>query len=320
MSVVITMDKELENFITEKINIEQFEDLIEKTSTVAWNGLVKRKKIEKWMSNFTGECLGNAEVEQKLALWLLLNFTYYTEKDVKKLCREAYFQFLREELRNSEFETKLDRNEKVKLILEDTLFVPLGNPSESGARILYDFRTENKLGKALFNEKRKKCRCLVLIDDVTISGQQAMDYLKKSDIEADKVYLIVFMATPEAIEAIEAENNLKIIYSILLDSRSSCFSDDSFVFQGEQEEKIKAMARTMCEYYGNKIMSAFSDVYMNGYSLGFDKGQQMFGFYYNTPDNTMPIFWCDENWKNIFMRYPKIYGKGSVEIDNGEFV
>ena len=131
----------------DKLNKEEFIDLIEKTSIVAWEEQIKERKILNWLSNFTGECLGDVDREHKLALWLLLNFTFYTMNDVKKLCRELFQLFLREELRTGEFEEGLDRNKKIEKILEDTCFVPLGNPSESGARILYDFRTENKLGK-----------------------------------------------------------------------------------------------------------------------------------------------------------------------------
>lgn len=39
-----------------------------------------------------------------------------------------------------------------------------------------------------------------------------------------------------------------------------------------------------------------------------------------TPDNTIPIFWCEENWKSIFLRHSKIYGKGKVEFDDDQFI
>lgn len=314
------IDDELKTFINDKIIKAKFIELIEKTSIVAWDEQIKERKIQEWLSNFTGECLGNVDIEHKLALWLLLNFTFYTIRDVKKLCKEIFQQFLREELKEGEFEEGLDRNKKIEKILEDTCFVPLGNPSESGAKILYDFRTENKLGKKLFEANRTKYRCLVLIDDVTISGSQAMKYLKDCTIQADKFYLLVFMASPTAIENIKRSNELKPIYSILLDSRTKCFSEDSFVFQGEQEEKIKILAMKMCKYYGNKIMAVFSDTNMRNFPLGFNDDEQMFGFYYNTPDNTMPIFWCDENWTSIFLRYNKIYGKGKVEFDDEQYI
>lgn len=311
--------KEAKEFIDTKIEKKQFIELIERTSIVAWNEQIKERKINEWLTNFTGECFDDVELEQKLALWLLLNFTFYTINDVKKLCVELFEQFLSEELKHMEFEEEMDRNDKIKKIMDDVCFVPLGNPSESGARISYDFRTVNGLGRKLFEGEKKKYRCLVLIDDVTISGSQADEYLKKCEIEADTVYFLVFMATPKAINNIK-DKNIKLIYSILLDSRTKCFSRDSFVFQGEQEKKIKLLAMILCVYYGKKIMSIFSDEYMKKYPWGYNCDQQMLGFYYNTPDNTMPIFWCDENWKSIFLRYNKIYGKGKVEFDDEQYI
>lgn len=311
--------KEAKEFLDTKIEEKQFIEMIERTSIVAWDEQIKERKINEWLSNFTGECFGDIELEQKLALWLLLNFTFYTMDDVKKLCTELFEQFLSQELKRLKFREGLGRNEKIEEILDDICIVPLGNPSESGARISYDFRTVNGLGKKLFEASKKKYRCLVLIDDVTISGSQAQSYLKDCDIQADVVYLLVFMATPKAIVNLE-EKNVKLIYSILLDSRTKCFSPDSFVFQGEQEKKIKLLAIILCLFYGNKIMSLFSDEYMRKFPLGFNNDQQMLGFYYNTPDNTMPIFWCDENWKSIFLRYNKIYGKGKVEFDDEQYI
>ena len=76
----------------------------------------------------------------------------------------------------------------------------------------------------------------------------------------------------------------------------------------------------MSEYYGKKIMAIFSDIYMKEFPLGYNHDQQMLGFYYNTPDNTLPIFWCDENWISVFLRYNKIYGKGKVEFDDEQYI
>lgn len=314
------MDQELQKFIDERISKEQFIDLIEKTSIVAWNERIKGRKIREWLTNFTGECLGNEDVEQKIALWLLLNFTFYSLDDVKELCKDIYHQFLRAELEIRAMGDGLDRNEIINNILENTCFMPLGNASESGAKILYDFRTVNGLGKDLFEVKHSKYECLVLMDDVTISGFQAIDYLSQYQINADRIYFLVLMATPEAIKNLEATQNIKLIYSILLDSRTKCFSDDSFVFQGKNEEQLKLVAKELCEYYGNKIMSIFSDTYMKDYPLGYHDDQQMLGFYYNTPDNTLPIFWCEENWKSIFPRYNKIYGNGKVDFNDEQYI
>ena len=38
----------------DKLNKEEFIDLIEKTSIVAWEEQIKERKILNWLSNFTG--------------------------------------------------------------------------------------------------------------------------------------------------------------------------------------------------------------------------------------------------------------------------
>lgn len=44
-------------------------------------------------------------------------------------------------------------------------------------------------------------------------------------------------------------------------------------------------------------------------------------YYYNTPNNTLPIFWSDENsWQPIFQRYNKKYTNSSSVRIGGHYV
>ena len=84
------------------------------------------------------------------------------------------------------------------------------------------------------------------------------------------------------------------------------------------------MTFQLCNYYGmeivNKELSA-AEIYMKRYPLGFANGQHMFGFYYNTPDNILPIFWCkSSNWSPAFVRYGKIYGIEGVNIQDEQYL
>jgi len=48
----------------------------------------------------------------------------------------------------------------------------------------------------------------------------------------------------------------------------------------------------------------------NQTALGWGDCQLLLGFYHNTPDNTLPVIWYDEdeiNWYPIFRRYNKKY-------------
>lgn len=87
-----------------------------------------------------------------------------------------------------------------------TIFLPLGNPSESGALILYNFRTANALPKRVFNQpidwstklSDGNIDDIVLIDDVTLSGSQAIDYVGRLPVNNIQTTLMTFFATPIA--------------------------------------------------------------------------------------------------------------------------
>ena len=113
------------------------------------------------------------------------------------------------------------------------------------------------------------------------------------------------------------------IYVSLLDSRTNLFSDRSSVFSNPDCLQLKDLAFKLCNYYGTEIVShelSAAEAYMKSHPLGFADGQHLFGFYYNTPDNTLPIFWCKSpNWSPAFVRYGKVYGIEGVCISDEQY-
>jgi hypothetical protein len=76
----------------------------------------------------------------------------------------------------------------------------------------------------------------------------------------------------------------------------------------------------MCRKYGHQHIKSICEhlrlsdeetaQLADDHSLGFENGQLLVGFHHNTPDNTLPIIWYDEefaSWTPIFKRYNKIY-------------
>jgi hypothetical protein len=57
----------------------------------------------------------------------------------------------------------------------------------------------------------------------------------------------------------------------------------------------------MVEKYGKKL-------YKN-HMLGYKDSQLLLGLEHNTPNNTLPIFWSEEEWSPIFKRYGKNCGQ-----------
>lgn len=57
------------------------------TVDIAWRNQLDFTVINKWLDNFRGEALGDPDEEKNLALWLLYNFVYINEEELKHLCR-----------------------------------------------------------------------------------------------------------------------------------------------------------------------------------------------------------------------------------------
>lgn len=309
--------REAEEIIAEHLDTKRLKRIIRNTSVVAWKNEISDEKIENWINNFDGSYFENVENERKLALWLLAHFSYYTMDDVRILCRNLFNQFLHEKLSNDK---DIDLKQAINDIIGNTIFIGLGNDSESGNNILYYFRQENLLSKKSFEiDTGRIYENLVYVDDVTISGEQALKYIKTRNIKAKNTYAAVLIATEDAITNLkESDLNVKPISTMILDQRDRAFSDSAYAFSEKRITQIRETAQEFCRLYGKRAVKDCG--YMAGYPLGFDDGQYMISFEYNTPDNTLPIFWGTGNgWIPLFKRYPKIYREKEYVLDGRKY-
>lgn len=286
---------------------EKMIEILHKTIEKSWKNNYSSKDIERWLSNFKG-MVYSIEEEQRLALWLLCNFTYYSNEDVNYLCRVLYNKLIHEMLSKKLIDPN-NFNEDIK----NVYFSSIGSASESGGLILYHFRQESMLSMDRFvypstiepNDKN----IIVFIDDVTISGGTAVrhfyNYLKNQKFR--KVYYITLMASSEAINAI-SKKNIDVVYCSILDERDRCFSDTSMAFNRFIE--LRGITKHMVEEYGKSIVNKPDK------PLGFKNGEYMFGFYYNTPNNSLPIFWSNKDWKPIFERKVKVYNAEDIQLSS----
>jgi hypothetical protein len=285
------------------------------TVEAAWQNNLSRHQVERWLSNFKGEVFDIA-YERQLALWLLCNFVFYNDREVRHLCRTAFREFLHFTLSTIPSEATDDLEEAANHILDNTRFYHLGRAGESGGYVLYFFRQENNLGTSSFLTQPDKLPSnvdtIVFVDDVVLSGDQADRYLKRTTVGYDgdkRKILLAFFSTDEA-ERLLRKNNITVITCIKLDERCRCFSAESNVFVHHPLDLNNC--RKMAEIYGARLKSDDP--------LGYSNGQYAFGFHYNTPDNTLPIFWSENGgWIPVMKRYDKIYGKGGLN-ELGRFV
>ncbi len=307
-------------------SVEKLSDTANNTLTTAWNiNSLHQEGINRWLDNFVGDALLSdnlnrekaKELERKIALFLLCNFTYYNEDEVRYLMKLMLVKYIHY-YATSLHEKYIDES-RIDLLIRDTVFSPLGNQSESSAYMLYLFRQINELSKTDFVDKPESKR-LVYVDDFSITGAQAelyimADFKAHPEHKEKEIYVLLMVATRDAVERIKNISEVVDVFScVLMDESSKVFSDSSIVFKG-YKASIKESALTMCQYYGEKLVPDEDREY-GGTPLGFGGGGYLFGAYYNTPNNTLPIFWSEKNsWEPLFMRFDKKY-----KSDNGLFI
>lgn len=278
-------------------------DLLQKMSKASWrnDNVFNSDNITKWLNNFTGEKY-QIEIEQRIALWMLCNFTYYNEEEVNHLWHIVYKSFVHDiALRyGSGSEAELS------LLLSQTYFAAMGEASESGGLMLYYFRQQAGLPINRFFYPsaipKNENGIVVFVDDLTLSGRSASSFFDENmkEMKFQTAFYLTLFASEEAKQRIQ-QHNINVIASTVLGERDRCFSDQSILFHNFPE--LKEYAFEIAKAYGEKLSP--------NHPLGHKNGQYCFGLHYNIPNNTLPIFWSNRaNWTPIFPRKEKRRNNG----------
>ena len=303
---------------------------IKTLNETVWERRAEEPAIADWLDNFAPSN-PVAPDERTHALFLLSNFMYFGSRQIRGLLRALYRDLYRypitEAIRKANQDT-LDSNviePLFKAQLQETRFLGVGNPSESGSHLLYYFRQENSLPKGLFIHTHQvfsrpgggalqlrdpTVTRYIFIDDFCGSGKQGTEYsrdlvedIRRLNPDAFVGYYVLF-ATAQGISKVRDETVFNVAAAIYeLDSSFRCFSAQSRYFRTALPDIDQAFCEQMCRGYGERMVDA-------AHALGFEDSQLLIGFHHNTPDNTLPIIWFDEPgrvpWKPIFHRYPKL--------------
>ena len=311
-----------------------------------WEYRVHRPKIDKWLDNFDDE---KEKLHALYLLSHFMYFGSLQIRELlKSLYRDLFKYPIIEKLRIAKSHNT-DFKELEKFFNEaesKTRFLGIGNPSESGTHLLYFFRQENKMSKSLFINTHEIYEIdpngrlafiddsidhYVFIDDFCGSGTQASSYSEKivkniKQINANvKVSYLMLFSTTFGKNEVKKNTLFDYVEAVVeLDDSFKCFDSSSRYFEGAPSEIDKLYMQKVCEGYGSTLMThiceqlgftkitnpPLSDV-VNESRLGWGNSQLLIGFHHNTPDNTLPIVWYDEevvNWFPIFRRYNKKYG------------
>lgn len=324
---------------------ESLFDKIKVLNETIWENRILRHNIDLWLQNF------DTEEERLHGLYLLSEFMYFGSTQMRQLLKSLFRDLYRYPLIES---IRKDNNDTIDSVLierlfsekeKKTRFFGVGNPSESGAHLLYFFRQENKLSKKLFINTdeifdrsdphdiklaNSNLEYYIFIDDFCGSGSQVTrDTALRQTIQnirlinpAKKIYYLMLFATKTGIDKVRNSGLFDSVDCVIeLDATFKCFADTSRYFKNPDHPIDKEVARQMAYKFGLPLIAsvcinegipqASAHIVAEDHVYGFNNCQLLLGFHHNTPDNTLPIIWYDEqdiNWTPIFRRYNKKYG------------
>lgn len=297
------------DFPTDFPSLETMMSVLKKVFEKSWKVDLDIEDINMWLENFTG-IFFNVEQERRLALWLLCNFTYYNDVEINHLCSVLFKKFVH--MLMSDY--GLTSSEEVENYIGKLKFTSIGRASESGGLILYHFRQEAQLSTDcfIFPTSKTDSDIIVCVDDVMMSGgtAQRFFYANEGNFNNKKIYYLTILSSNEALLKLNALN-IEVVSCAVLDERNQAFSEKSLCFF--KYPTLKEPAKIMSEGYG-KIIEPKKP-------LGHRNGQYCFGFSYNIPNNSLPIFWSSSNgWRPIFYRKEKYQNAKQAKRKYGFFI
>jgi hypothetical protein len=186
--------------------------------------------------------------------------------------------------------------------------------------------------------KHKDVDRIVFIDDLCGSGSQATgNYGVRPCVEklrtlknAPKISYLMMFGTTDGIEVVRnatvKNSEVKLFDEVeaVMEMNKSykCFDERSRYFK-EEEQGLREKTRVMAYKYGKVLIDNIIDrdylrkpneekraELIEHRALGFGDCQLLLSMQHNTPNNTLPIIWFDEDdtvWTPIFKRYNKVY-------------
>ena len=272
--------------------------------TSRWGGMKLREefeeRIDNWLKAFD-------ESEHKMLLSLLSQFYYYSEEKVKENSKKLYQKFLSE---NPEYEKATVFTKIIKdfgTSYSDILFNTFWFCND-----LYDDCELNILELLENIEEYEIPKAIAIIDDYSGSGKtfvKTIDKMVKKNacIGQAHFFFLTLHITNTAIDLIQ--NYAKItgfkIDIVSLDISDKTFKDD-YLYDRIEARKHREQYEVLCAK--NKINLDFV--------FGFDEIESLVAFHYNTPNNTLGLFWQDfADFMALFPRHKKQRNKLN-EIQN----
>ena len=305
---------------------DELQAKIKTLNTMMWSQALPWTDVERWLAGF-GAHTEDGPSEPLHALFLLSHFTFFTAPLLRVLLRALFRDLVqypiiarlrkrnRDTLDWSVLQPAYDR------ALRGIRFIGMGNPSESGTHLLYYFRQENGLDKALFVHSHelfegtsakprlpRGLKHIIFLDDFCGSGRQAVRYsrglldrIRATSATVRLSYYPVFATSAGLLRVREKAKFNDVQTAFEFDESFRALEADSRYFRETHDKIDRAYAAEMCRRYGQKLSPSAP--------VGYGDCQLLLGFAHNVPNNTLPIFWADgahdHPWHPVFPRIKK---------------
>ena len=262
--------------------------------TSRWGGMKLREefgvRIENWLKAFD-------ESEHEMLLSLLSQFYYYSEEKVKAKTKELYQKFLSFQggIADGAVFTKIikDLGASYSDILFDTFWL---------SNDLYDFCEPNILDLIDEADASQIPEIICVIDDYSGSGKTFVKtvnkMLEKNHYVAQvHIFFLTLHITNTAISLINEYSkntgiNIDVVY---LDLSDKTVKDD-YLYSKIEARRQRLQYQNLCAK--NKTNP--------DYVFGFEEIESLVAFHYNTPNNTLGLFWQDfADFIALFPRHRK---------------
>ncbi|MDC4527847.1 hypothetical protein OHV52_18530 [Acinetobacter baumannii] len=314
------------NILTDQ-KFEEYRQKILNLNQYAWDNDKPWDEVEQWLLNFKGYSFFPIEKEKIYALHMLSNFNYFSQDMVRQMLKSCFEELLiiplKQQIRKKHSDTlDIDLiNRELAQELKQTIFIGAGNPSESGTHLLYYFRQMNQLPTTNFLDfhgafiedaygnisiRDPDIKRFIFFDDLVATGEQLNKFtiervkkIRQSNPDIDIRFMSMF-ATTKALKKINTKESFnggaKALF--ILDESYKAFGKKSRYFK-RRKWPSKYKLKMFSGRYSQLLVAERN-------KHGFNASQLMIGFSYNTPDNSLPIFWKEaDNFNPIFKRFHK---------------
>jgi DNA integrity scanning protein DisA with diadenylate cyclase activity len=185
--------------------------------------------------------------------------------------------------------------------LTGAFFIPCGYVASSGAAVSYLYRRANKLQEDRFISAEDlsavddKATLIIFIDDFIGSGDSAIRLWQEiaapfQKRNGSKLVLACAVGYETAIQSVVNKTSFHVICADIVPDSERPFSSNSKIFPGETE---RVQAEEIVRRYSSRLELRAP--------FGYADVQGLVSFFFNTPDNTLPIFWSTANgWIPLF--------------------